>query len=69
MNGTLAQNMLDWPAVKDQITITNMEALPRGVGAPYLIVVESHYPDIYIAKRWARTLPRGLGRSERIIRF
>jgi hypothetical protein len=36
------------------LKITNLEQLPRGLNAPYLEVIESHIPDVYIAKQWRR---------------
>lgn len=51
------------------LTITNLDALPRGTGAPYLLVVESPYPGEYIAKRWLSKMPASTARCEAVIRF
>lgn len=51
------------------LTITNLDQLPRGTGAPYLLVVDSPYPGEYVAKRWIRNLPATTQRGETVIRF
>lgn len=62
----IASSLVDYdPALK----ITNIEALPSGTGARYLLVIESPYYGEYIAKRWLRKLPASVSRIERIIRF
>lgn len=62
----IATSLIDYdPALK----VTNIESLPSGTGARYLLVVESPYYGEYIAKRWLRKLPRSVSRIERIIRF
>lgn len=52
-----------------ELTITNIDALPRGTGSGLLLAVESIYAGEYIAKRWLRKLPATMGRCEVVIRF
>ena len=40
------------------LDIRNLADLPRGLGAPYLVVIRSHEAGVYIAARWLRRLPR-----------
>lgn len=62
----IAASLIDYdPALK----ISNIESLPAGTGARYLLVVESPYYGEYIAKRWLRKLPASVSRIERVIRF
>lgn len=39
---------------KPSMDIRNLDALPRGTGAPYLLVLKSHEPGVYIAVGWKR---------------
>ena len=52
-----------------EITVTNLDALPRGTGAAYLLAIESIYYGEYIAKRWTRKMPATTARGEVLIRF
>ena len=62
----IAASLIDYdPALK----VTNIESLPSGTGARYLLVVESPYCGEYIAKKWLRKLSASVSRIERIIRF
>lgn len=54
---------------KDTVKITNLGALPKGLGAQWLLAVESPYDGEYVAKRWLRKLPATTGRCEVVIRF
>jgi hypothetical protein len=36
------------------LDIRNVECLPLGLNAPYLEVMTSHIPDVYIAVAWHR---------------
>jgi len=38
-----------------ELVVTNLDQLPRGTGAKYLEVIESHC-GTYIAKQWRRKL-------------
>jgi hypothetical protein len=38
------------------LDIRNLEQLPRGTGAPYLEVMESHIQGVYIAVQWRRAV-------------
>ena len=62
----IAASLIDYDP---EIKITNIESLPSGTGARYLLVVESPYYGEYIAKKWLRKLPASVSRIERIIRF
>ena len=53
----------------DRGQLENLDALPRGLHAPYLLVIESPYDGVWIAKQWKRRLPATLRRGEAIIRF
>ena len=66
---SIAQRMMDWPAVKDRVKITNIESLPRGTGRPYLEVIESPYDNEFVAFAWRRTLPAALKRCHWLVRF
>jgi putative lipoic acid-binding regulatory protein len=48
------------------LKITNLEQLPRGIGASYLEVIESHIPGTYIAKQWRRST-KGLRNTDCIL--
>jgi hypothetical protein len=54
---------------RDTVRITNMEAMPRGLGCKLLLVIESPYYGEYIAKRWLRKMPTNTARCEHVIRF
>ena len=62
----IAASLIDYDP---EIKITNIESLPSGTGARYLLVVESPYYGEYVAKKWLRKLPASVSRIERIIRF
>ena len=62
----IAASLIDYDP---EIKITNIESLPSGTGARYLLVVESPYYGEYIAKKWLRKLPASVSRIERIVRF
>ncbi len=49
--------------------ITNMDQLPRGTGAGYLVVVKSPDGEKYIAKEWRRSEPVRGTKDEMVIRF
>ena len=51
------------------LSITNLDALPRGIGCKYLLAIESHYYGEYIAKQWKRKMPDTTQRGEVVIRF
>lgn len=51
------------------LKINNLDALGRGTGAKWLLVVESPYPNEYVAKRWCRKAPKSFKPGERLIRF
>lgn len=36
------------------LKIVNTEQLAHGTGAHYLEVIESHIPNVYLAKQWRR---------------
>jgi len=44
-----------------ELKVANLEHLPRGLGARYLEVIESHRAGEYIAKQWRRKLPEAGG--------
>ena len=52
-----------------ELTITNLDALPRGTGASYLLVIESPYANEYVAKAWKRVLPKNIACCEWIVQF
>lgn len=52
-----------------EVKITNLDAMPRGTGASYLLAIESPYAGEYAAKRWLRKMPATTKRPEVIIRF
>lgn len=54
---------------KDRDTITNLDALPRGLGCKLLLVIDSPYDYEYVAKRWLHKMPATTGRCEHVIRF
>ena len=55
------------PYTKD-LHVTNIEQLPRGTGAKYLIAIRANN-DVLIAKSWSRKLPKVIHPNEVIIRF
>lgn len=63
----LADKIIDY--CPESVKVDNLDALPRGAGCQYLVVIDSPYDHEYIAKRWARVMPKSLGRAERVIRF
>ncbi len=52
-----------------EVRITNLDALPRGTGARYLIVLESPYAGVYVAKACTWRRPRTLKRCEWLVRL
>lgn len=48
--------------------VSNLESLPSGTGAKFLIVMED-FKGRYIAKRWARKEPVNLRQNEVAIKF
>jgi hypothetical protein len=48
--------------------IKNLDSLPRGLSAPYLVVIKGQGDDL-VAKEWKRTLPKNLEENETLIRF
>jgi hypothetical protein len=56
------------PYSKD-IDIRNMNAMARGLNAPFLLVTEGHAEGVYIASQWKRKLPKALKPREHIIAF
>jgi len=48
------------------MTIKNVGNLPRGLGAPYLVVIRGQGSD-FVAKRWARKMPKSLDAGEILI--
>ncbi len=63
----IAASIIDYD--REATKIMNTESLPRGLNAPFLLVVLSPYDGVYIAKRWLRKLPARVSNVERIIRF
>lgn len=52
-----------------ELVIRNLDALPRGTGCRFLLVIESPFPNEYVAKRWLRKLPATTARCEHVVRF
>lgn len=52
-----------------EITITNTEQLPRGLGAKLLLAVKSPYDNEYVAERWLRKMPAAIPSHKVVIRF
>ena len=52
-----------------EVKLTNMEAMPKGLGCRLLLAIESPYPNEYMAKRWLRKMPTTTKRCEVVIRF
>ena len=61
------KNIIDYE--RDNMTIKNLNQLPRGLGAKLLLVIDSPYPGEYIAKRWLRKMPTSTARGESILRL
>lgn len=60
------RNIIDYfPELK----VTNMEQLPKAMGAKYLLVIESPYVGEYAAMRWMRKMPKTIKRCEHVVRF
>ncbi|MCK9433165.1 MAG: hypothetical protein M0R00_09435, partial [Candidatus Omnitrophica bacterium] len=53
------------PYSKD-LKITNLDILPKGIGARYLLTVKGNNED-YIAKAWKKAVPVTMGKSEVLI--
>lgn len=51
------------------LDIRNVDALPRGTGAPYLLCIIGQAAGELIAKRWIRQRPDRVSQHERIVRF
>lgn len=51
-----------------KLIIRNLESLPRGTGARYLVAIEGQNGEL-VAKRWARVKPAKLGIIEVLIGF
>ena len=45
------------------MAIRNIGNLPRGLGAPYLVVIRGQGSD-FVAKRWLRKMPESLEEGE-----
>lgn len=54
---------------KDNMKITNLEQLPRGLGLRYLLCLESPYPATYIAERWLRKMPESTPHGKVVVRL
>lgn len=52
-----------------ELKITNLDALPRGTGCKFLLVIESPHCGEYVAKRWLRKMPESTRRCEAVVRF
>ena len=65
-NRTMARTIIDYCR---EVKISNVEALPRGLGARYMLAIMSIYDGEYIAKRWLRKMPGTTARGEVVIRF
>lgn len=61
--------IIDYHKDRDNLKITNLGALPSGLGARYLLVIDSPYPNEYVARQWLRKLPKTVDRCQWIIRF
>jgi hypothetical protein len=67
VNSMIAEYIIDYTP---ELKVANVQALPRGLGSPYLLVIMSPFPNEWIAKRWLRKLPtKRPGQCERILRF
>ena len=49
--------------------ITNLDQLPTGLGLNLLLVIDSPYDGVYIAKRWLRKMPKTTKRCEAVVRL
>lgn len=54
---------------RESMTVTNIDQLPRGLGCSLLLVIESPYPNEYVAKRWLRKMPATTKRCEHVLRI
>ena len=52
-----------------KMDIRNLDAMPRGTGAKFLVAIRSHEPGVFIAKRWARSKPMIYRKGEVSIAF
>jgi hypothetical protein len=50
----------EWSIVPNdpKMDIRNVEQLPRGTGARYLEIMDSHIPGEHIAVQWRRSIPK-----------
>lgn len=48
--------------------IKNIESLPRGTGAKFLICIHGEGTDL-VAKRWAKKMPKALANNEAVVTF
>lgn len=60
-------NFIDYSP--EAVKVTNLDALPKGTGCKYLLVIESPYFGEYVAKQWLRKMPSTTKRCEAVIRF
>lgn len=51
------------------LKINNLEQLPKGLGCNLLLVIESPYPNEYVAVRWLRKMPEKTKRCHHIVRL
>jgi hypothetical protein len=62
-----AYDTIDYTPELDK-RIKNLDSLPRGLSAPYLVVIKGQGDDL-VAKEWKRTLPKNLEENEILIRL
>ena len=51
------------------LDIRNLDALPRGTGAPFLLCMESHEPGVLIAHSWKRKTPAAIPAGYVLVAF
>jgi len=54
---------------REATKITNLDQLPSGLGLNLLLVIDSPYEGVYIAKRWLRKMPATTRQGEAIVRL
>ena len=60
------RSILDYD--RASMRITNLEHLPRGIGARLLLVIDSPYAGEYVAVRWLRKMPTTTRRLHHVLR-
>ena len=53
----------------NDLKITNLDQLPKGLGCNLLLVIESPYPNQYVAVRWLRKMPSKTQRCYHVVRL